>query len=281
MAAEILYTFDKGVNWDQITGPFAAGEDILSAVCFSIDKNTSRWLAARGQEAAPTNPTEVGYTDDSGYNWTLVDVEAAGTRSANDSDALFALNKMNVWLVTTGGYIFFSDDGGETWVAQSEGGLTTEDLNAVHFADESYGMAVGDAGVVLSTDDGGDTWGAETVITGTPNVLTVQVIDNNRALVGTSDGHIYMTFDGGASWTSKYTVTAGSVDSIHAVNSFVIWAVSNASGGSGTVIRSRNGGHSWETITTATNTGLNDIRGLDANKAWAVGAEGTIVKVSG
>jgi photosystem II stability/assembly factor-like uncharacterized protein len=281
MVAQALYTVDKGVNWDQITGPFAALEDALSAVCFAVNKDTSRWLITRGPEAAPANPAEVSYTDDSGYNWTAVDVEAAGTRAANDSGALFALDRRHVWLVTTGGYIFFSDDGGETWTAQSEATITTEDLNEVHFVDENNGMAVGDAGKVLKTSDGGTTWAEVTDVTGVPNVYTVQMLDSNMALVGTADGRIYMTFNGGTTWTQKYIVAGGSVDAIHAINTFVIWAVSNTAGSVGSVIRSRNGGYSWEAITTPTNTGLNSIHGLDANRAWAVGEDGEIVKVNG
>ena len=279
--ADTLYTYDKGVNWDSIVGPFAATEDALSAVCFAVNKDTNRWLITRGPEAGPANPAEVAYSDDGGYNWTAVDVEAAGTRSAADSGALFALDRRHIWFVTTGGYIFFSDDGGATWSPQSEGTITTEDLNEVHFVDENNGMAVGDAGIVLKTSDGGATWAAVTSITAVPNLNTVQVLDRNMALVGTATGMIYMTFDGGTTWTQKYVLAGGDLTSIHAINKFVIWATVNTAASLGAVIRSRNGGYSWEAITTPTNTGLNSIHGLDANRAWAVGALGTIIKVNG
>ena len=281
MTAQVFYTYDKGVNWDNITGPFAAQEDVMSAVCFALDGDTNRWLVTRGAEIAPTNPAEVAYSDDGGYVWTAVDVEAAGTRYAVDSGALFALDKLHIWFVTSGGYIFFSDDGGATWTAQSEGTVTVQNLNAVHFADNQFGMAVGNAGVVLKSVDGGSTWSAATSIAGATNVLTVQVIDQYNAYVGTADGHVYMTSNGGITWTSKYQLVGGSVDSIHAVNKFVIWAVANTVAPLGRILRSRNGGYSWETITTPTNTGLNSIHGLDANKAWAVGNDGVIIKVSG
>lgn len=281
MVAQVLYTVDKGVDWDTIAGPFAAQEDIVSAVCFGVDKDTNRWLVTRSAEAAPTNPAEVAYSDDGGYTWSTVDVEASGTRAATDSGALFALDKQHVWIGTSGGYIHFSADGGATWTPQTEGGVTTEDVNAVDFSDVDTGMAGCDSGVVLKTTDGGETWSAVTAIAGTPNVLTVQVIDSNVALVGTSDGKIYMTFNGGTSWSEKYSVSGGSVDSLHAVNQFVIWGTSNTSAPVGTVIRTRNGGYSWESLTTPTNTGLNSVHGLDANKAWAVGNAGKIIKVYG
>jgi len=281
MVAQIYFTDDKGVSWSPVNGPFAATEDVISAVCFAVSKDTNRWLTARGVEAAPTNPAEVGYTDDSGANWDTIDVEAVGTRYASDSGALFAMDRRHIWFVTTEGYIFFSDDGGATWTTQTAGSVTTEDLHEVHFADVENGMAVGGAGMVLKTGDGGVTWSSVEVITDAPIVNAVQMIDSNTALVGTADGKIYMTFDGGDSWTEKYSLTSGDVTALHAVNQFVIWGVVNTDGPVGSVIRTRNGGYTWETVTTPTNTGLNSVHGLDANKAWAVGDDGIVVKVYG
>ena len=281
MTAQIYFTTNKGTSWSPINGPFAAQEDVMSAVCFAVSKGTNRWLVTRGAEVAPANPAETAYSDDSGTAWTNVDVEALGTRYAADSGALFAMDRRHIWFVATGGYIYFSDDGGESWTTQSAGTVTAQNLHQVHFADAENGMAVGAAGVVLKTGDGGVTWTAATVITGTPIVNTVQMVDSNSAMVGTADGKIYMTFDGGTTWTQKYSLSGGSVTSLHAVNKFVIWGVVNTAAPVGTAIRSRNGGYTWETITTPTNTGLNSVRGLDANKAWAVGTAGIVVKIYG
>ena len=277
--ANVIATTDGGLTWAATaTDPFAANEDILSATCFGINKNTTRWLVARGQEAAPTNPAEVAYSDDSGATWTNIDVEAAGTRSANDSGALFALDKRHIWFVTTGGYIFFSEDGGVNWTPQDEGSLTTEDLNAVHFLDNGLdGVAVGDNGVVLRTDDGGETWEAATVITGTPDVYCVKLANGSRWYVGTSNGHIYVTFDGGVTWESQLQVTNGEVNDIDIVNSFVLWAavdVTTLAVVKGEIYRTRNGGRDWESIPTNVNGGANAIYACDVNNAYFVGVDG-------
>lgn len=281
MVAQVYFTEDRGVSWSPVNGPFAAQEDVISAVCFAVSKGTNRWLTARGAEIAPENPAEVGYSDDSGVAWTNVDVEALGMRFAADSGALFAMDRRHIWFVSTDGYIFFSNDGGATWTTQTAGTITSEDLHEVHFADVENGMAVGAAGIVLKTNDGGVTWSAVTAITGTPIVNTVQMIDSNTAVVGAADGSIYMTFNGGTTWTEKYALAGGDVTSLHAVNQFVIWGAVNTAAPVGAVIRTRNGGYTWEAVTTPTNTGLNSVHGLDANKAWAVGDDGIVVKVYG
>lgn len=274
--ANVIATTDGGVTWAATaTDPFAADEDILSATCFRIDKDTVRWLVVRGPEAAPTNPLEIGYSDDSGATWTNVDVEAAGTRAANDSGALFALDKRHIWLVSTGGYIFFSEDGGITWTPQSEGELTTVDLNAIHFDEGGQnGVAVGDTGVVLITRDGGETWEAGTTITGTPDVYCVKVADGSRFYVGTSDGNIYVTFDRATTWESQFVLASGAVNDIDIVNDFVLWAAVDNSTPVGTVYRTRNGGRDWESIDTNANGGLNAVWACGVNNAYFVGTDG-------
>lgn len=268
--ANVEYTEDSGVTWGTAVGPFGAGEDIVSVTAFSIDKDIVRWLVTRDEVTVPPTGPEVGYSDDSGATWTIVEVDAS-VLGAVDSGALFSLDKRHVWLALSDGYIFFSDDGGETWTAQSEGTVTAQDLHGIHFSSYFDGVAVGGAGVVLITSDGGDTWTAVTSITGTPVVNCVYMFDSNRFVVGTEDGHIYMTFDGGTTWESKYFYSGGTIDDIDFTNKFTGWAVKNSAAPVGTIIRTRDGGETWETITTPTNTGLNAIDAITENLAWAVG----------
>jgi len=274
-AANILGTTNSGVDWaSTATQPFAIVEDVVSSTCFDIDKDTSRWLVVRGTEVAPANPVEIAYSDDSGATWALVDVEAADTRFANDSGALWSLDSRHIWLVATEGYVFFSSDGGLTWAPQTEGDVTAEDMNAVHFINQNVGAIAADNGIVLVTDDGGTTWATTTtVVTGTPNVYCVKIFNENKIYVGTADGHVYVTFDGGVTWESQVQVLAGAVNDIDFSNEFVLWAVIDTAAPVGAVYRTKNGGTDWESITTPTNTGLNAIYACNSNTAYAVGSD--------
>jgi len=70
-----------------------------------------------------------------------------------------------IYVCGTGGMIYKSADGGDTWIASPPacsrpmGGLagtpTTQNLNAIYFYDENHGFAVGDSGVILYTSNGG------------------------------------------------------------------------------------------------------------------------------
>ena len=65
------------------------------------------------------------------------------------------------------------------------------------------GNQVGTSPVVLRTTDGGETW---EIVTGTLNgvdLYCITAIDANRAWVGSGDGRIFATGDGGMSWIEQ------------------------------------------------------------------------------
>lgn len=267
--ADVMRTVDGGSTWVNCAAvPFAADEDIVTGVCFQKDKTTTRILVARSVEATPTNPLEVAYSDDDGATWTNVDVEASGTRYVVGSDGLFLLDPKHVWIVSSGGYIFFTSDGGASWTEQDGGTLTTGDYNAVKFSSSDSGYAVAAAGVVAKTDDGGITWSACTVITGTPSVLSVEVFGKDIAIVGDDNGAMWKTWDGGVTWTQLYSGSTA-INSIKFYNDFTGFAVD-----SGTVLKTKNGGEDWETVSgLPAVTEFNDIVVCDDNTAYVVGED--------
>lgn len=280
-AADVIHTSNGGTTWTNAAAfAFGVGENIVSVGCFSVSDTVTRWIAVRGVELAPANPIEIAYSDDSGATWTKTDVETGGTRYAADSGALFILDQKHIWLVSTGGYIFFSSDGGLNWTNQSAGGVTVQNYNAVMFANENDGFAVAALGVVARTIDGGDTWDAVTTITGTPSVLCVYVFDKDNVIVGDSAGEIWRSWDGGTTWTQVYTST-DSINDLDFVNRFVGFAIADD-----TIIRTRNGGEDWEVVSgTPTAVEFNAIVACDENTAYTVGEAGAnvgaIVEISG
>jgi len=60
-----------------------------------------------------------------------------------------------VFVAGTGGMMYKSSDGGDTWHEQVTG--TTKKINAIYFRDEKHGFAVGDSGLILYTSGGGLT----------------------------------------------------------------------------------------------------------------------------
>lgn len=278
--ADVVYTADSGTTWTNAAArPFAAGEDVESVTCVRVDNETTRWIVARDTSG---DFAEIAYSDDSGATWTNVDVEAEGTRGAADSGALFAYDFKNIWFVTTGGYIFYSNDGGITWTTQNAGTATANDYNAVHFSSKYDGFAVANTGVVVKTDDGGETWAAVTAITGTPNVLCVHTFNEDEVMVGTASGGVWKSGNAGTSWTQLYSAGT-SINDLTFANPYVGWAADGA-----TILYTRNGGEDWETITDGIPSDasvFNALWACDANYAFAVGTndstEAMVVRIYG
>lgn len=300
--ADVICTDDGGGAWTATTAdPFAGGEDIASFVCFYVGEDTIRRLVARGT-ADLGNPAEIAYSDDGGANWTNVDMTltpggaaAPNGQYAVGGGALFALDQYHIWFCTTGGYVYFSDDGGVTWTAQEQGVISAGgNFNHVHFAnDGNEGFVVGDANIIARTNDGGTTW-AETnepaAEAGNNAQCVGKNIYSNIWWVGyDTNTRLYYTTDDGTTWTERaFTgsgVAGGEVADIAFYNDLCGWMLSNTSGIVGTVHRTRDGGYTWEAITTPTNAGLNAIWPCSCNQAFAVGevqgTTGVILNISG
>ncbi len=288
--ANVQYTLDGGANWAAMAAdPFAADLHIMAVTAFYIGRNTIRVLVVRGTLAG--QPLAVAYTDDNGATWTVKTVGSVAAQAAQGGGALFALDFRHIWLVASGGYIYFSSDGGDTWATQDAGISTTQALNAVHFADSDHGIAVGQAGATLISHDGGATWSVVT----SPSVDNHQscaMIDRNTAWVGSNKAAgaqpLWVSRDGGTTWTgmSLNGISTGKVSGIAFVpdtNGLIGYAIHNTAAPVGTLYLSRDGGVTWEAITTPLNAGLNALHVVSANLAYAVGDAqgGTAVMLKG
>lgn len=101
------------------------------------------------------------------------------------------------------GHILLSDDKGATW-RQAKSVPSRTILNAVYFADDKNGWAVGHDTVILHTADGGETWDQQysDPPSETP-LLTVWFENAQHGLASGAFSMVLETFDGGKSWTKR------------------------------------------------------------------------------
>ena len=263
--SEVINSDDGGGTWSALAQyPFLAGEVIASIRCMKIDDETTRIIVARGTIDA-ANPMEIAYSDDGGATWTHVDVGSTNGQYALGPKALFVLDYYNIWLCTSGGYIYFSSDGGASWTAQTSGGLTTQDLRAIEMADEKNGWAVGDSNAILKTTtqdaNGQNIWAVVTGPAGqaADNIYSVAVFSQYRCWITYSDNELWYTRDGGDNWSQRTygAVTGGSVSYISFYDEWVGVLVYNSAASVGTLYVTINGGYTWKALSTPTNAGLN------------------------
>lgn len=285
---DILYTLDGGATWTATTTqPFAGAENIASVTCFSIGRNTTRVIVARGTTDV-ANPMEIAYTDDFGATaWHTVNVGSVNGQFAPGPDSLFAYDPYNIWLVAGAGYIYYSDDAGITWSVQDAGLTTANDLYAIHFVTDRKGYAVGEADTILKTEDGGQSWTATADNTGVVAIHNTVHVLPNRVWVGSAAGQLWYSEDDGATWVERvFTGSgAGAVRNVKfSKNSELFgYLVHNSAAPVGTLLATIDGGYSWDIVTTFTNAGLNGLYVADLNTAFfggeIQGGTGVIGKV--
>lgn len=286
--ADVWDTNDSGANWANVGGhPVNAGFDITAAVCFPIDRDTTRWLVF--SEAQVGVPLHCAYSDDGGATWTQVHIGATNGEGVLRAQAVKAFDSAHIWCATDDGNVYFSNDGGLTWTDQgalaSSGGAP---LNAIDFSDYSNGYAVGDVGAIIRTVNGSDWSDAPCVDpSGGDDLRSLQTFSGFRLEVGTNTGELYQSWDAGVTWETKtYTTQAVTDDIIDLEFSDELrgFMLVHPNAGQDYIHKTIDGGHTWERLATPTNSGLNDIYVCDGNLAYAVGdangGTGVVFKVN-
>jgi photosystem II stability/assembly factor-like uncharacterized protein len=273
-SAEVIVTADSGVTWAATaTDPFAAGEDVSAVVCFQLNKDTNRIVVARGT-ADLANPAEIAYSDDSGTTWTNVNVGTTAGQFAPDNDSLFDLDRNNIWMTTNDGYVYKSEDAGESWSVQESGVITANDIFCINFADTNNGFFAGEGNIIARTSDGGQTWSAVTAPAAQAADDIIALEWSGRWWIGYNDGELWFSEDDGTNWTQRTYDGGASQAAINAIDFATElhgFMVTDTAAPVGTIYHTVDGGYTWEPLTTTTNSGLNSIVACDPNLAYAVG----------
>lgn len=283
------YDTDDGggsyIAWN--TQPFAITEDVVSIVCYQIDRGVTRLLVACGTAGAAG--LRVGYSDDDGLTWNVAVVAATATDYAMHSGALFALDHRHIWLCTFEADVYFSADGGLTWTDQNAPvPAANESLYYIHFINEDYGWAVGGyrvtpTGLLVETTDGGAHWNVMATEPQTEMCVWVAVLDAYHLWVGMDDGTVWYSNDWGANWLQRTMpltmVNTGDGMFIDDYCGGVCGYYNDGVHDYPIVFRTFNGGHDWEYelydddyfSTTIEQFGLNALWVCSYNEIHTVG----------
>jgi photosystem II stability/assembly factor-like uncharacterized protein len=232
-----------------------------------------------------------------------------------DANTGFAITKS-----PSGGSIYRTTDGGNTWFPRATAG---QGLNGLFFPDPSIGYAVGNANTVLKTTDGGETWTPKPVDASVPgsDLTTIRCATTTSCLIATASGdRVLRTSDGGTTITGFspstrkiFAISFASASSAVGVGergatilstnadtdspSFVPvgdqpltgsfnrvratdTALVYAPGDNGKLARSEDGGHHWVTVQVPTSEDLLDAWFVDKDNGYVMDVSGKALSTS-
>jgi photosystem II stability/assembly factor-like uncharacterized protein len=291
--ANAWYTDDYGATWTICaTDPFAANDADISSCVILPGETAPRFIVFRGTVESDYG-ARASISDDWGATWSEVNV--GGTANGSYINGAFKYGVGLIWAVGNGGYIWYSEDRGDSWteITGTTTGVAVE-LWDIHSppAESSIVYAVGSDNTVIFSSDTGASWSSISgPADGTENLYAVDVDSQYKLFVGgqrdASEECLWSSEDGGANWTAE-TFT-GSTDANMEVRRFrqaprasrqhKVWIAGANNGstrryGPGTsfrMFRTLDGLGSSERMDLVTNSGLNGLSVVTINHAWAAG----------
>lgn len=231
---EVAYSDDWGANWTTVNvGTVNNVGAMLEGALFVLNPYHI-WLAL--------SDGYIFFSDDFGGTWTL-QTGGAGAPTSNDLNEVWFADDENGMAVGNSDTVLVTSDGGDTWtLATATGGG-----NNLRCCGENAGGGlwwVGESGGdAYYSANHGTTW-ARRDFPG-DSVGQVNDVEFVNTLVGfllhdnaTPVGSVYRTRDGGYTWELMTDVTNLGLNSLHACNVNVVYAVGNPQpgGGAGTAV---------------------------------------------
>jgi M6 family metalloprotease-like protein len=174
----------------------------------------------------------------------------------------------NVWVISDDGSILHSDNFGESWINQTNPGIS--DLSKVGFFNVNEGVITTSGGLILITNDGGDSW----IEYDTDTNASLNNIDiyNNVGLIVGDDGTILRTENYGSTWNNISYGTSYDLIDVKVVNEESAYILLES--GSVQVLKTIDGGLSWQEYSIATNRTWKAIDFIDSMNGVVIRSDG-------
>ncbi len=290
----VLRTTDGGSTWYNIT-PSGVTDLGPGTTAFYLDMNHA-WMVIAGSDF--TSGT-LFRTSDGGLTWSSTPVPfSGGSLKFLDPSSGWVLAGMGAGAGSEGVAVFNTIDGGNAWTRvfvddPTVPGYTNDiplvgDKSGLTFLDARHGWVAGEEPVndliyLYATTDGGRAWapvslsvpsgytgGQENTdppvfFDGKEGVLPVGIFAATNATV------LYLSHDGGVSWSASTPVSYGRSYSITSPLQFFVWD------GGPTLHVSADAGATWTDVTTNVNfpDTLLTFQFVDATTGWALTGDAT------
>ena len=236
--ADVVYSLDKGVTW------YAADIDTLGAaeVPSALDCLGNYLVVVSGLGLVSSLhyvlKSELdGTTDPAWTEVTTGFVAGSGPLAIKEIDGV-------AFIVGENGYVYLCEDPTAGVDVLDAGSATTNHLKAVDALSETFAVAVGENSTIIKTENQ-SAWTLLTPPTGVGiHYNCVAVKTEDEWWIGTSNGKLYATYDGGDTWTEVTFSGSGSgavYDIVFATDS-VVYVAHQTAATRARILRSIDGG---------------------------------------
>ncbi|HLM24596.1 MAG TPA: YCF48-related protein [Pyrinomonadaceae bacterium] len=215
-------------------------------------------------------------------NWVPFKINTGG----NDLNTVYFLDSKRGWVGGDGGYISYTDDGGQSWRPQNVG--TKAAINDIYFRDTETGFLLAGNSIFVTRD--GTNWSQNRIFLpeefegADVELYSVRFASKKKGWVVGSiskrerviDSILVYTDDGGDSWRRQRAPSRLELIHIDFVSDKRGWIV----GDGGTILFTRDGGASWTKQNVGTTGTLYHIDFRNDKDGWAVGERGTILRTT-
>ena len=272
----VLKTIDGGITWEKQQNEQFEAIDYSQDIHF-VNEDVG-YLCGKLLEGSGF----IYKTIDGGSTWTSI--------NSTDSFASFFMlmlwEDQNVgWLASSQYELYKTTDGGQTWQVKRAADPSWGVIRHLNFF-ENTGFVVTAEGFVEKTIDGGETWlptndsiDVDFTFMGYDPPWVVQgayFIDSDKGFAVDDDENIYMTTDGGDSWSDPIPEGDGSfffsIEFFDEENGLAV-------GRTGLILRTEDGGDTWENLRNSTRN-INDIKYVGLT-GFSAGDGGSIFKYTG
>jgi photosystem II stability/assembly factor-like uncharacterized protein len=318
----LLRTTDGALHWRDVTPPPppAPSQPLLSAFPVSADV---AWVVSGQTGSGPgASQTTLSHTTDGGQIWrtSTAPVFSVAQITFVDADHGWMLADLDTADGEQGVDILRTTDGGQTWAKVAS---AADRPGALPLTGQKFGLTFHDAMTgwvaqgdtldpaprlhgLFQTHDGGATWQAApalmlpTALTQDPGfdefgrlptffspqagVLPVLVV--SQATGGVTDTVLYVTRDGGASWspTMPLPASAGAtgIDDVMSLLDPSTWWIASGAHGDTTLFQTADGGQRWASWTPrAPFAAVSALDFVSGAQGWAIGSAGLLRTIDG
>lgn len=235
LSSQLVYSLDNLATWNTLDISSLGGNSgtrmaAMGSYLVVVSENTDSHHYIRFSEVEDADATA----------WAEV---TDGYVAGGSPRAIYVRSSSQAFIVGEGGYIYLLTNPTTGVTTVSDGSITTQNFNDISGRKDTI-VAVGNSNAVVVSQNAGTSFVSQTGPAAGVNLNAVEVIDQNTWFIGTGDGRLFVTINGGDSYSSVLTGLT-TINDIRFWDENVGYLVAQASGGP-RIYRTDTMGNRWD-----------------------------------